>query len=110
MERPRYLAAERVFVEGISLRQLTVRTTDDQVVGRLLGFVVDPPERRVRSLIVEAGKTQLEVPLGSTQLDTRSRVLRIGGGDSPRWPEFRAEAVPDFGDDDLLAVLFHTAA
>jgi hypothetical protein len=110
MERPRYLAAERVFVEGISLRQLTVRTTDDHVVGRLLGFVVDPPERRVRSLIVEAGKTQLEVPLGSTQLDAKSRVLRIGGGDGPRWPEFRAEAVPQFGDDDLLAVLFHTAA
>jgi PRC-barrel domain len=110
MERPRYLPADRVFVEGISLRLLTVRTTDDQVVGRLLGFVVDPPAGRIRSLIVESGKTQLEVPLGSTQLDASCRALRIGEGESPRWREFRAGAVPQFGDDDLLAVLFHRAA
>ena len=109
MEKRRYLPAERVFIDGFSFSRLTVRTTDDRIVGRLLGFVVDPPTRRVRSLVVEAGIAQLEIPLGSTQLDATSLALRIGG-DSPWWREFHGETIPQFGDDDLLEVLFHTAA
>jgi hypothetical protein len=111
VELARYLPAHRAKAGGLRLGRLSVRTSDNREIGKLLGLVVEPQSRRVRSLIVESADSQLEVPMGPMQLDPGSRALRIVDmGGVPSTVLFSPESMPTIDEADLWVPLFHSAA
>jgi hypothetical protein len=109
--KPRYfyIPADRVSADNLSLGSLSVRTSDNREVGKLLGIVINPAQRSVRSLVVELADTAKEVPLGQMQLDAASGTLRVvAPGDEP-WDDFATESLPAIPEADLWVPLFTAA-
>jgi sporulation protein YlmC with PRC-barrel domain len=109
MERPRYLPANRAKAGSLRLGRLSVRTSNGTEVGKLTGFVIDTGNYRIRSLIVECGECQLELPMAPLQLDVSSQSL-IVESDEVKGTAFSAESVPHVDVADLWVPLIHSAA
>lgn len=105
----RYLPASRVQAGSLRLSDMSVRAHDGRDLGKLVGFVVDSGAHRIRSLVVDSGSTQLEVPMGPIQLDPLGLSLKLveNGGDATI---FSAAACPPVEDADLWVPVFHSAA
>jgi hypothetical protein len=117
MTDPRYLPAIRTKARSLRLGRLSVRTVDDRELGKLMGFLIDPDNHHIRSLVMEvvdgAGMQQVELvelPMVPVRLDAESHALRMVEPDGPLPTVFRAESVSQFDEDDLWIPLFHTAA
>jgi len=91
MGRSRYLPANLVKAGSLRLGRVSVRTSDDQEIGKLLGFMIDA--HRIRSLVVESDDAQLELPMTSVQLDAAARSLRIVQAEDVEKKAFSAEFV-----------------
>ena len=91
METPRYLPANRVRQSGLRPEGLlSLRTLDGQKVGVVQGFVLEPGTSRIRSLVIDTGTGQRELPISPLQYrfesssapyyvaDERSRSPRRG--------------------------------
>jgi len=89
--RSRYLPANLVKAGSLRLGRVSVRTSDDQEIGKLLGFMIDA--HRIRSLVVESDDAQLELPMTSVQLDAAARSLRIVQAEDVEKKAFSAEFV-----------------
>ena len=110
MTRP-FIPADRVMAHGMTLDELTVRTSDDREVGSVLGLVIDPSAGHAGNIVVECRHRRVEVPLGSARLDPHMRALRLVDRDAERtWREFHGEIDTEFDEEDLIAVLFRPAA
>ena len=105
----RYLPATRVQAGSLRLSEMRVRAHDGRDLGKLVGFVVDSGAHRICSLVVDAGSSQLEVPMGPIQLDPQGLSLKLvqNGGDATA---FSAAACPPVEDADLWVPVFHSAA
>ena len=105
----RYLSASRVEAGSLRLTDMSVRAHDGRDLGKLVGFVVDSDTHCIRSLVVDSGSSQLEVPMGPIQLDPLGRSLKLvqNGGDATT---FAADACPPVEDADLWVPVFHSAA
>jgi hypothetical protein len=111
METARYLPASRVKAGSLRLGRLTVRSTDGRELGKLMGFVIERGDYRIRSLVVESVDAQVEVPMGPLQFDAAARSLRlIGASTTLHTTPFLADRLPVMEDDDLWVPFFHTAA
>jgi hypothetical protein len=114
MSDPRYLPAIRTKARSLRLGRLSVRTADDRELGKLVGFLIDPRNHHIRSLVMEvvdgAGMQQVELPMVPLRLDAESRALRMVERHGPPPTVFRAESVSQIDEDDLWIPLFHTAA
>jgi hypothetical protein len=117
METPRYLPASRVRESGQRHggqgAGLSLRTLDGQDVGVVQGFVLEPRSARIRSLVIETGAGQRELPIAPLQYDPKARVLRIMSPTSEadiEGVDFAPGSLPVVSDDDLWVPIFHTAA
>ena len=114
MSVTRYLPAVRTRVGSLRLGRVTVRTCDDRELGKLVGFVIDPREGQVYSLVIETttdeGSQQVELPMVSVRLDVATLALRLIEPDVPSMSAFRPESLSVVEKDDLRFPLVHTAA
>jgi hypothetical protein len=112
MESGRYLPAARVNAGSLRLSDISVRTHDGRELGTLAGFVIDPGAHCIRSLVLHAGASQLELPMGPVQLDPDGRTLTVVDPASGlmKMTTFAAESVPVVQDEDLWVPFFHSAA
>jgi hypothetical protein len=107
---PRYLPATRVKADGLRLGRLSVRTSDNQEIGKLLGFVIDANEHRICSIVVQRQDTPFEVGMVPFQFDPATRSMRlIQSGDVEGRP-FSPDDIPHVSVEDLWVPLFHSAA
>ena len=116
-ERPdpaslRYLPADHVRCSDGMLSSFQVCTDDAQPLGRVRGVLIQPSERRLAYLVVDApGRfTRRRLLLRAidgavVHDDARMLQLATASGDL-EVEEFSRGAVQDFSDDDLLAALF----
>jgi hypothetical protein len=109
METLRYLPASRVRAGSLGIESITVRTTDGQAIGTLVGLLVEPGSQRIRSLIVESAEGQREVEMVPVQFDSESASLRIMSPDMCAH-DFCEGSVPTISDEDLWVPLFRSAA
>jgi hypothetical protein len=106
----RYLPATRVKADGLRLGRLSVRTSDDQEIGKLLGFVIDANAHRISSIVVERQDSSFEVGMAPFQFDSVTRSMRlIQSGDVQGRP-FSPDDIPHVNVEDLWVPLFHSAA
>jgi hypothetical protein len=112
MPTARYLPAHKVKAGSLRLGRLSVRTGDDQEIGKLLGFVIEPRTTRIRSFVVERDNGQFELPMGPFQFDPLSRSLRVvGEGLSDNTAaRFSPDSVTEIEENDLWVPLYGSAA
>jgi hypothetical protein len=114
MTVPRYLPANRTKVRSLHLGPISVRTSGDRELGTLMGFLIDPRDGHVRSLVMEvvtvAGVQHVELPMVSISFDADSHALRVIEPGVPSMIAFRPESVSPVEEDDLWVPFFHTAA
>ena len=114
MTVPRYLPAIRARIRSVRLGPLSVRTSGNCELGTLMGFLIDPRNSHVCSLVMEvvdaAGSRQVEVPLMPICFDAESHALRMIESDVPSMTRFRPELASPIDEDDLWIPIFHTAA
>lgn len=103
----RYLDAARIGNAGID-HEASVETGNGSLVGRLLGFIVDPQGRRLRYVVVDSGRGgSRALPFGPACFDFEQRRLRmLDDPGAEQCPEFDSVDFPAFSDDDLIAALF----
>jgi len=106
----RFLPANRVKAGSLKLGRLSVRTSDNREIGKLVGFLIDPTLHRVSSLIVEADDAQLEVGMSPLQFDPESRSVRMLDSTHLVRRPFSIDSVPHVSVEDLWVPLFHSAA
>jgi hypothetical protein len=86
-----------------------VVSPSDTVFGKLVGALIDPPQRHVRFLVVESGRTfsrhQYVVPFDTAQFDSRQNALRVDAGDDALH-EVQVDQFERFSDKDLLDAIF----
>jgi hypothetical protein len=104
-----YLPASRVKAGSLRLGRLSVRTSDDHEIGKLLGFIVESGTHRIQSLVVEAPDAHVAVSMGPVQFDAASRALRLVESDAYA-VRFSADSLPTMPEDDLWVPIFHSAA
>lgn len=104
----RFLPASRVKAGSLKLGRLSVRTSDNREIGKLVGFLIDPKGHRVSSLIVESDDAQVEVGMSPLQFDPESRSVRILDSTHVMRP-FSIDSVPHVTVEDLW-VPFYSAA
>lgn len=113
MTVPQYLPAIRTEIRNVPLGPLSVRSSGNRELGTLMGFLIDPQDRHVRSLVMEvvsaAGSQQVEVPMPIC-FDADSHALRMIGPDVSSMSNFRPESASPIEEDDLWIPITHTAA
>lgn len=107
---PRYLPATRVKADGLRLGRLSVRTSDDQEIGKLLGFVIDPLAHRICSIVVERQDSPFEVGMVPFQFDPGTRSMRLVQSGDVHGRPFSPDDIPHVNVEDLWVPLFHSAA
>ena len=114
MNQSRYLPAIHTKARSLRLGRLSVRTLDDQELGKLVGFVVDPQSQHIRSLVMDvvdaSGTQQVELPMVPFRLDAESHALRMVEPHASLVSAFRAGSVAEIDEDDLWIPIIHTAA
>jgi hypothetical protein len=114
MTVPRYLPAIRTRVRSVRLGPLSVRTSGDRELGKLMGFLIDPRNSHVLSLVMEvvsaAGSQQVEVPMVPICFDVGSHALRLIETGVPSMVTFRPESASPIDEDDLWIPFVHSAA
>ena len=108
--RLRYIDASHVESTAQDLTGFDVVTVAGKKIGEFDGLIVDPPERRIRYLVVHRNglfsRRRLLVPMSSARLDVDHRALRVELESGDECPAFEERAFPPFSDEDLLSVLF----
>ena len=107
---PRYLPATRVKADGLRLGRLSVRTSDNQEIGKLLGFVIDANAHRICSIVVERQDTPYEVGMAPFQFDPGTRSIRLVQSHDVEGRPFSPDDIPHVNVEDLWVPLFHSAA
>jgi sporulation protein YlmC with PRC-barrel domain len=107
-----YLSASRIEGPLPSFDGLAVRSGEGRKIGRLDGIIINPAERRVRYLVVDAAKRfrhhRYLVPLEATTVDAERRELRvdIDRADLAQVEELDDHEFSTFSDEDLKATPF----
>jgi hypothetical protein len=107
---PHYLPATRVKADGLRLGRLSVRTSDDQEIGKLLGFVIDTNAHRICSLVIERQDASFEVAMAPFQFDPGTRSIRLIQSAAVEGRPFSPDDIPHVSVEDLWVPLFHSAA
>lgn len=107
MSTLRYLKASCVKGNGCSLAGLSIQAEDEQVIGELMGVLLDPRCRRVHYFVVQKDRVHsFLVPLSAMQLDPEVGALRVLAADDFGWLAFDPAAFPEFSADDALEAMF----
>lgn len=108
----RYLQAEHVESDGISLCGMPVEAGGGDVLGNVDGVIVEPGARRACYFVVAADNSRRYlVPMEPVRLDATHQAVQIVGEPEPEeWAEFDPRAFDEFDDADLMAALFSRTA
>jgi hypothetical protein len=108
-----YLDASHVQTTAGQLSGVHLRNTDDRLLGRLEGVIIDAAARRVRYYVVESlawlGRKHFLLPADrpvQVEPDRNTLSLRIDLRDLTQFEEFRRGAIRPFSDDDVMTALF----
>jgi hypothetical protein len=85
-----------------------VKNDSAEPIGELEGFIIDPPARKIRYVVVHPRgffARPCLVPVLGARLDTESEALLVDGSLS-RCEPFDRSSYPDLTDDDVLTALF----
>jgi hypothetical protein len=111
-----YLEAGNVKLPAGKLADLQLCSRDDQTLGAVEGVLIEPSARRVRYFVVKRSgwlrDARYLLPVEDlAHVDRERNVLQIDtcANDVPRH-RFDPSAVRPFSDDDLLTVMFASAA
>ena len=108
----RYLDAQHVRCPLGTLAGLEVRTADDETIGQLDGVLLDPAQRRVCFLVVQAPgllrRRRYLLPVeAAPHVEAKDMILRVEAHAEEVGAErFDARAVPRFSDEDALTAMF----
>ena len=108
----RYLEAEHVRCPFGTLAGLEVRTADDEKLGELNGVLLDPSQRRLCFLVVQARglmrKQQYLVPVtAAPHVEGKRMILRVEAQKAEVAPaRFDASTVRPFSDEDAVTAMF----
>ena len=108
----RYLDAQHVRCPLGTLAGLEVRTADDEKMGELDGVLLDPAQRRVCFLVVQAPgllrKRRYLLPVeASPRVEAKDMILRVEAHAREVAPEpFDARTVRRFSDEDAVTAMF----
>jgi len=108
--KARFLPANRVKAGSLKLGRLSVRTSDNDEIGKLVGFLIDPAAHKICSLIIESNSEQLELRMSPLQFDPESRSIRIIDSTRVEGRPFSEDSVPHVTVEDLWVPMFHSAA
>ena len=114
MSHPEYFPAFRTEARSLGLARLSVRTSDDRELGKLLGFVIDPRTHR-------SGASSWKWRMGRDRNKWRCRWCRCASIRSARRCDlihtgslpamaFRPESVSQVEEDELWIPFIHSAA
>jgi len=108
----KYVDAAHVKGDGPCLSGLRIEAGADRQLGELNGLIVEPGARRLRYFVVDAGEGRYLMPFDTICLDPEHHTLRvISDADPDTWEAFDPGDYGEFGDEDLIKVLFaHPAA
>jgi hypothetical protein len=113
MTKANYVPASRTKARSLRLIRMSVRTSDDRELGKLLGFVLDRPGH-ISSLVMEVsestGAQQVEVPMVPVRIDADANAMRLIDTDHPRMTTFRADSVPQIDEHQLWVPLIEDSA
>jgi hypothetical protein len=106
----RFVDASRLRALGEpELSSAIVRGAADAVLGKLTGALIDPLQRRVCFLVVQAGhwfsRRHFALPIGAVRLD-RERHGLLMDVDRDTLREVNAERFARFSDADVLDAMF----
>ena len=108
--RLRYINANHVESSVEDLAGFDVITEAGKRLGELDGLIVDPPERRIRYLVVHRnglfGRRRVLVPMASARLDVDHKSLQVELESEADCPAFEPRAFPPFSDEDLVSAVF----
>lgn len=107
----RFLPAQKVRCGACHFEQFAVKNGSEERIGALEGFIVDPPARKVRYVVVNPHglftRPRL-VPMPGARIDAESEALLVAGSLS-RCEPFDRALYPDLSDEDVLTAVFAAA-
>src|SRR4051812_26370256 len=110
VSRLRYLEASRVMGPAGLMNAIDVRTRGDEPVGCVHGVLIDPQERTLRYLIVEASEgfnhRRYLLPIDATATMNpmgHSLCVELESDDFSALDEFDVDAFRKFTDEDAVA-------
>ena len=108
--RLRYIDASHVETGYQDLAGFDVITAAGKTLGEFVGLIVDPPERRIRYLVVQLkrlfGQRRLLVPMAATRVDVDHKALEVELESDADCPAFKAKDFAPFSDEDVLSAMF----
>jgi sporulation protein YlmC with PRC-barrel domain len=108
--RLRYVDASHVETSARDLEGFDVITAAGKRLGEFDGLIVDPPERRIRYLVVHRaslfGRRRVLVPMSTARLDLDHRALEVELESGADCPAVDVQEFAPMSDDDLLAAMF----
>jgi hypothetical protein len=106
----RYLDASRVMGPAGLMSAIDVRTRDDEPVGCVHGVLIDPEQRKLRYLVVEASEgldhRRYLLPLDATATIKpagHTLCVELESDDFSALDEFDMDAFRQFSDEDAVA-------
>jgi len=104
----RFLPAERVRCGACHFEQFAVKNESAEPIGKLEGFIVDPPARKIRFVVVHPRgvlSRSCLVPLSDARLDQEAEALLV---DAPlsRCEPFDSSRYPEVSDEDVITAVF----
>lgn len=110
-DRPRfrYLDADEVDDSVVNFNRLDVRGPENEKLGDIDGFIVDPDSGRLYFAVVDSGgwftSRRFLLPIGHATVDRDRGALRVDVTKDSlrRYPEFDEDRFRTFSDEDLRA-------
>lgn len=104
----RFLPAGRASCRVCQFEKFAVKNDAAEPIGELEGFIIDPPARKIRYMVVHPRgllSRSCLVPLSDARLDAEAEALLV---DEPlsRCEPFRASRYPEVSDEDVLTAVF----
>ena len=103
-----YLSAPHVATPGGTLSGLELRNSEHELVGTVDGVLIDPPERRVRYLVVQRKpEDRVLLPIDEiVHVDFEGGTPRLQAPSGARLLEFDPHTVRPFSADDAVTSIF----
>jgi PRC-barrel domain len=104
----RFLPAEKARFGLCHFEKFAVKNDSAERIGELEGFIIDPPARKLRYVVVHPrgmfSRPRL-VPLPGARIDAQSEALLVDESLS-RCEPFDSARYPEISDDDVITALF----
>jgi PRC-barrel domain len=104
----RFLPADKARFGLCHFEKFAVKNDSAERIGELEGFIIDPPARKIRFVVVHPRglfSRPCLVPLPGARIDAESEALHVDETLS-RCEPFDSSRYPELSDDDVITALF----